>query len=69
MGYAAAPPATCRQALKLQLIPMSQVYRHHGPLIYGRDMEVEPDCSTGIALLRVELGLTGMPCYALITYK
>lgn len=46
------------------------MHRHHPPLVYGRNMvDVEPEASTGWALCKTESGITGQPCYALVTYE
>jgi hypothetical protein len=47
-----------------------QVHRHHPPLVYGRTMDgKEPDHSTGVAVCKVEKGITGQPCYGVITFE
>lgn len=45
-----------------------QVHRFHPPLAYGRTMGCAPDASVGAALCRVDRGITGKPCYGVITY-
>eukprot|EP00884_Botryococcus_braunii_P012514 jgi/Botrbrau1/21263/Bobra.39_2s0054.1 len=45
-----------------------EIHRHHPPLVYGRDMSGDPELSDGIAICRVEKGITGIPAFALITY-
>lgn len=45
-----------------------QVHRFHPPLAYGRTMGCAPDASVGAALCKVERGVTGKPCFGVITY-
>lgn len=45
-----------------------QVHRFHPPLAYGRTMGCSPEASVGAALCKVERGLTGQPCFGVITY-
>lgn len=56
-------------ACNVQTYICPQVHRYHPPLIYGRTMGLQPELTVGLALCRVEKGLNGHPCYALITYK
>ena len=46
-----------------------QVHRHHPPLVYGRTMGGVPENSEGIAICKVDAGVTGQPCYGLIAYQ
>ena len=49
---------------------LPKVHRHHPPLVYGRTMGGHmPEHSEGCAVCKVEAGITGCPCYGLITYK
>lgn len=45
------------------------MHRHHPPLAYGRTSAADPDNSEGAAVCHVATGLTGKPCYGVITYK
>lgn len=45
-----------------------QVHRFHPPLAYGRTMGCTPEASVGAALCKVEQGITGQPCFGVITY-
>ncbi len=47
---------------------VTQVHRHHPPLVYGRTMGGSPETSEGIALCRVEGGDGAPTFYGLITY-
>lgn len=47
-----------------------EVHRHHPPLIYGRTMGLHPpEESEGFVVYKVELGVTGKPCFGAITYQ
>ncbi|KAF6258638.1 hypothetical protein COO60DRAFT_1470892 [Scenedesmus sp. NREL 46B-D3] len=46
-----------------------EVHRFHPPLAYGRTMGGAPEASVGAALCKVERGLTGQPCFGVITYN
>eukprot|EP00878_Enallax_costatus_P027745 GHUV01029895.1.p1 GENE.GHUV01029895.1~~GHUV01029895.1.p1 ORF type:complete len:122 (+),score=25.09 GHUV01029895.1:43-408(+) len=45
-----------------------EVHRYHPPLAYGRTMGCAPEASVGAALCKVDKGITGQPCYGVITY-
>eukprot|EP00879_Flechtneria_rotunda_P009793 GHRR01010243.1.p1 GENE.GHRR01010243.1~~GHRR01010243.1.p1 ORF type:complete len:117 (+),score=22.50 GHRR01010243.1:182-532(+) len=46
-----------------------EVQRFHPPLAYGRTMGCASEQSVGAALCRVEPGINGQPCFAVITYR
>uniref|UniRef100_A0A6U2DU31 Profilin n=1 Tax=Chlamydomonas euryale TaxID=1486919 RepID=A0A6U2DU31_9CHLO len=46
-----------------------EVHRHHPPAVYGRTMGADPETSEGAAVIRVQSGIGGKPCYAMITYQ
>lgn len=45
-----------------------EVHRFHPPLAYGRTMGCAPEASVGAALCKVDTGITGQPCFGVITY-
>jgi hypothetical protein len=47
---------------------LCQVHRFHPPLAYGRTMGCSPEASVGAALCKMDRGLTGQPCFGVITY-
>ncbi|MEW5299112.1 MAG: hypothetical protein WDW36_002158 [Sanguina aurantia] len=46
-----------------------EVHRHYPPLVYGRTMGDVPEDSEGVAICRLEDGITRQPIYGLITYS
>lgn len=47
-----------------------QVHRHHPPLVYGRgSLGLAPEFSEGAAIERLETGPTGLPTFAVVTYR
>ena len=47
-----------------------QVHRHHPPLVYGRDsLGLAPEFSEGAAVCAVDRGPTGLPTFAVVTYR
>ncbi|WIA18377.1 hypothetical protein OEZ85_009839 [Tetradesmus obliquus] len=46
-----------------------EVHRFHPPLAYGRTMGCAPEASVGAALCMVQQGLSGQPCFGVITYN
>ena len=52
------------------MFAMSQIHRHHPPLVYGRQMiDTEPEDAPGIAAFKVENSVLGSPCYTVLTYQ
>jgi len=46
------------------------VHRHHPPLVYGRgSLGLAPEFSEGAALCALDKGPTGLPTYAVVTYR
>ena len=46
------------------------MHRHHPPLVYGRTMDgKDPEHSVGIAVCKVDSGVTGKACYGVITFE
>ncbi len=46
------------------------MHRHHPPLVYGRgSLGLAPEFSEGAALCALDKGPTGLPTYAVVTYR
>ncbi len=48
---------------------ITQVHKHHPPLVYGRTMKGSPETSEGFAVCQVTPAAGGPAVYGVITYQ